>query len=302
MYFNNFSLSDDIMRVISICRELDVKTNSEFFMFTLHFSLLIQFPSLLDIVREAETITEKLSTSTREKKAKLSTRLQQIFIKLQDLNDEKIHFGQILSEKIEKKSRAVERDLQNNLNSKPTDRTHSPIPSSSTARKSSIEQQLLSSLPLKRTSATASIASTSSSSENNNDRGGNHKRIRRTRTDVTEEVVIKTENFGTKSMSLAGVPSSSAIAAKKNIVAAANKKAKKATAKKAVAVATKQNTAAVQEPVQGIQDDVDPDEETYCLCGQISYGEMILCENDLCGIEWFHFSCVSLQSKPKGKW
>lgn len=35
---------------------------------------------------------------------------------------------------------------------------------------------------------------------------------------------------------------------------------------------------------------------------QISYGEMILCENDLCPIEWFHFSCVSLQSKPKGRW
>lgn len=247
-------------------------------------------------MREAESITEKLATSTREKKAKLSTRLQQIFIKLQDLNDEKIHFGQILSEKIEKKSRAVERDYQNNLNSKP-DRTHSPVPSSSTARKISIEQQLLSTLPMKRTSAAASVASSSSSSDNT-DRGGNHKRMRRTRTEGPDEIQIKTENFGTKSMSLSGQPSS-VVSAKKNAAAAANKKQKKTTAKKQVA--TKQNTA-VQEPVQGIQDDVDPDEETYCLCGQISYGEMILCENDLCGIEWFHFSCVSLQSKPKGKW
>lgn len=47
---------------------------------------------------------------------------------------------------------------------------------------------------------------------------------------------------------------------------------------------------------------VDPNEPTYCLCDQISYGEMICCDNDLCPIEWFHFSCVSLQSKPKGKW
>jgi inhibitor-of-growth protein 1 len=46
----------------------------------------------------------------------------------------------------------------------------------------------------------------------------------------------------------------------------------------------------------------DVDEPTYCLCDQISYGEMILCDNDLCPIEWFHFVCVSLTSKPKGKW
>uniref|UniRef100_T1GEM5 Inhibitor of growth protein n=1 Tax=Megaselia scalaris TaxID=36166 RepID=T1GEM5_MEGSC len=49
-------------------------------------------------------------------------------------------------------------------------------------------------------------------------------------------------------------------------------------------------------------DHIDPDEPTYCLCDQISFGEMILCDNDLCPIEWFHFSCVQLVSKPKGKW
>jgi len=48
--------------------------------------------------------------------------------------------------------------------------------------------------------------------------------------------------------------------------------------------------------------DIDPDEPTYCLCDQVSYGEMIGCDNDLCPIEWFHFTCVSLTSKPKGKW
>lgn len=47
---------------------------------------------------------------------------------------------------------------------------------------------------------------------------------------------------------------------------------------------------------------IDPDEPTYCLCDQISFGEMIMCDNDLCPIEWFHFSCVTLTTKPKGKW
>ena len=48
--------------------------------------------------------------------------------------------------------------------------------------------------------------------------------------------------------------------------------------------------------------EIDPDEPTYCLCDQVSYGEMIGCDNNLCPIEWFHFGCVQLQGNPKGKW
>ena len=29
---------------------------------------------------------------------------------------------------------------------------------------------------------------------------------------------------------------------------------------------------------------------------------MIGCDNDLCPIEWFHFGCMGLTAKPKGKW
>jgi len=41
---------------------------------------------------------------------------------------------------------------------------------------------------------------------------------------------------------------------------------------------------------------------TYCICEKISYGDMVCCDNDICPIEWFHFGCVSLRKKPKGKW
>ncbi|KAH7967791.1 hypothetical protein HPB52_002541 [Rhipicephalus sanguineus] len=47
---------------------------------------------------------------------------------------------------------------------------------------------------------------------------------------------------------------------------------------------------------------IDPDEPTYCLCEQVSFGEMICCDNEECSIEWFHFSCVMLTTKPKGRW
>ena len=29
---------------------------------------------------------------------------------------------------------------------------------------------------------------------------------------------------------------------------------------------------------------------------------MIKCDNDNCTIEWFHYDCMRLKSKPKGKW
>ena len=47
---------------------------------------------------------------------------------------------------------------------------------------------------------------------------------------------------------------------------------------------------------------VDPNEPTYCLCNQVSYGEMIGCDNNDCPIEWFHFGCLDITTKPKGKW
>ena len=47
---------------------------------------------------------------------------------------------------------------------------------------------------------------------------------------------------------------------------------------------------------------VDPNEPTYCICQQVSYGEMIGCDNPDCPIEWYHFGCIGLTAKPKGKW
>ena len=40
----------------------------------------------------------------------------------------------------------------------------------------------------------------------------------------------------------------------------------------------------------------------YCVCNNVDYGQMILCDNKHCKIGWFHFDCVGLALKPKGKW
>jgi len=63
-----------------------------------------------------------------------------------------------------------------------------------------------------------------------------------------------------------------------------------------------QATSTLQVPTEVLDMPVDPNEPTYCLCQQVSYGEMIGCDNQDCPIEWFHFGCMSLTTKPKGKW
>lgn len=45
-----------------------------------------------------------------------------------------------------------------------------------------------------------------------------------------------------------------------------------------------------------------PDEIRYCSCHGISYGHMVGCDYDGCTIEWYHFTCVGLKAKPRGKW
>lgn len=47
---------------------------------------------------------------------------------------------------------------------------------------------------------------------------------------------------------------------------------------------------------------IDPNEPKYCYCRQVSFGEMVACDNEVCEIEWFHLECVGLTIPPKGKW
>lgn len=46
----------------------------------------------------------------------------------------------------------------------------------------------------------------------------------------------------------------------------------------------------------------DPTEPRYCYCDQISFDQMVACDNDDCPIEWFHYACVGLEAQPKAEW
>ena len=53
-----------------------------------------------------------------------------------------------------------------------------------------------------------------------------------------------------------------------------------------------------------LQDNEKPmtNEELYCICGRGEDGYMIACDNPTCPYQWFHFSCIGMESKPNGSW
>ena len=84
---------------------------------------------------------------------------------------------------------------------------------------------------------------------------------------------------------------------KKNAAGAGKKKKRKSRGSSSVAAQSSSQAVLEQTPPRDDELAIDPDEPTYCLCDQISFGEMILCDNDLCPIEWFHFQCVALTTR-----
>ncbi|KAL4882896.1 hypothetical protein BJY04DRAFT_186261 [Aspergillus karnatakaensis] len=48
----------------------------------------------------------------------------------------------------------------------------------------------------------------------------------------------------------------------------------------------------------GVLEEIDPNEPRYCMCGDVSFGTMICCENPDCDREWFHLECVGLTEVP----
>ncbi|KAH7092945.1 hypothetical protein FB567DRAFT_575748 [Paraphoma chrysanthemicola] len=49
------------------------------------------------------------------------------------------------------------------------------------------------------------------------------------------------------------------------------------------------------------ESDEDGDEPRYCYCNEVSYGNMVACDNDDCPREWFHLACVNLEKAPVGR-
>ncbi|KIW06412.1 uncharacterized protein PV09_02863 [Verruconis gallopava] len=53
-----------------------------------------------------------------------------------------------------------------------------------------------------------------------------------------------------------------------------------------------------KDEIENGEDIIDPNEPRYCICGDVSWGTMVACENAECEKEWFHLDCVDLSEPP----
>ncbi|KAK4158446.1 inhibitor of growth proteins N-terminal histone-binding-domain-containing protein [Chaetomidium leptoderma] len=57
-----------------------------------------------------------------------------------------------------------------------------------------------------------------------------------------------------------------------------------------------------EDDMMEVDDDEAGDDRKYCSCQNVSFGNMVACDNDQCPYEWFHWGCVGLKSEPNGTW
>ncbi|XP_051153518.1 inhibitor of growth protein 1 [Leptopilina boulardi] len=224
---------------------------------------------LREVDQQLEILTNDVDSTTRNRAL---LRVQQALIAAQEIGDEKLQIVQQVQDLIENKSRQLDLDYRNldfgkeQENNEGTRETNSVINANTAGNTNSTERPT--------------------------------KRARRTRTETLVESAHAMDMMTMSETRSANIPNNSNGNQKKTTAATTGKKKKRKARQGNQQNQHREDTPPPQEDDLAI----DPDEPTYCLCDQISYGEMILCDNDLCPIEWFHFSCVSLTTKPKGKW
>ena len=58
----------------------------------------------------------------------------------------------------------------------------------------------------------------------------------------------------------------------------------------------------VQNKLFGSNGGEEEDDQLYCFCQTVSFGEMVACDNNDCKYQWFHYGCIGLNEPPKGVW
>ncbi|CAH1401017.1 unnamed protein product [Nezara viridula] len=219
-----------------------------------------------NFMKDAENFKETLQREDLELNVQRKTlfKLEQILIALQEVGDEKVEIGQHILDLIDNKYRALDQDLRDlGAADLHKEEENAESGTGSTGKESSRSEPV-------------NPAPNSATSERS-------KRSRRNRGEDSSGPALPPENESHKKRQSGG--------------AATKKKKRKSRSSNN---ARDDSPPREEDIINAVQADID--EPTYCLCDQISYGEMILCDNDLCPIEWFHFVCVSLTTKPKGKW
>ncbi|PNF30852.1 Inhibitor of growth protein 1, partial [Cryptotermes secundus] len=256
------------------------------------FILVTAFLKEVEQQQESSRRDSDLATKRR-----ILLRIQQSLIAAQEVGDEKLQIVQTIQDLIENKARQLELDYRNLDFTKDQENTE----------------------PNRENHHHHHHGLGNSSGGGGSGSGGGERQSKRARRTRTEQLTTGTDAGNTAELlsqpdatGNRGVSGSGATSGGTGIGGSGSSERKKGgnTGKKKKRKARQSQQQHVQQQQQQRDESpphedelaIDPDEPTYCLCDQISYGEMILCDNDLCPIEWFHFSCVALATKPKGKW
>ncbi|XP_041983027.1 inhibitor of growth protein 1-like isoform X2 [Aricia agestis] len=261
------NLPNDLQRHLSRMRELDV--------------------TYRECLRDAEThLGVCIGPSTDERRrGRAALRLQAALVAAQEIGDEKLQVVQVLQDLIDNKQRSLDADhkkLDVNTNGTSKEEPHTQT---ETVRAVEKEQNTAPTQPLTQAPPPPERNTEKEKEKSDKDKSGGERWSKRAR----------------RSRTTAGAATDGADSSERD----SERQAHNTTHKKGMGKKKKRKSrqaAQRSETPPEETDPIDPDEPRYCLCDQISFGEMILCDNDLCPIEWFHFSCVSLTTKPKGKW
>lgn len=235
-----------------------------------------------EILQELDETYEKHRQETDPvQRRRLLHSIQRALIRTQELGDEKIQIAGQMVELVENRTRQV--DWRVEL----FQACQASSPETNTSAGSASAVTTVAMTPTAMTSGKPNVDKRREETPSSVDKSGGGKRSRRQKNGGGEN--RENSNYGTDHGDevVAGTPKEKR--AKTSSSSSSSKKKKRSKAKQ------EREASPADLPI-------DPNEPTYCLCEQVSYGEMIGCDNDECPIEWFHFSCVGLHHKPKGKW
>nr|XP_057938508.1 inhibitor of growth protein 1 [Doryrhamphus excisus] len=256
------SLPFDLQRSVSLMKEIDAKYQ--------------------DVLKELDDAYERYrKESDSPQRRKLQMSIQRALIRSQELGDEKIQIAGQMVELVENRTRQMDLHSELLLTSQEVPESHIAAAPSMATTAASMSSSLSSAITPNKTShhdKKRDEATPGFVGSGGGDKSGG-KRSRR-------------QKNGDGRDSYGGLDPAEDVGAG----ASREKRAKSSSKKK------KRSKGKSEREVSPPDLPIDPDEPTYCLCEQVSYGEMIGCDNDECPIEWFHFSCVGLHHKPKGKW
>lgn len=247
-----------------------------------------------EILRELDEAYEKhRQENDPAQRRRLLHTIQRALIRTQELGDEKIQIAGQMVELVENRSRQVEWHVEV-FQACQAGSPETPTPTGSSSASASTASSIT---PVTMTP----VAMTSKPS------GGS---VDKRRDDATPSSVDKSasgkrsrrQKNGGENRENANYGGVAEHHVEEVVVGTPKEKRAKTTSSSSSSKKKKRSKAKQEREVSPADLPIDPNEPTYCLCEQVSYGEMIGCDNDECPIEWFHFSCVGLHHKPKGKW